>query len=193
MYLNIHSQYSLRYGTMSIGKLVDEAIARGINQMVLTDINNSTGIMQFIRKCREKGVKPIGGIEFRKDNRLLYIGIARSKEGMRQLNEFLSYHNLEQKELPDEAPYLSEAYFVYPFGYKVELKKNHFWGIRYDQLHTLYGQDLKELRPKLLALQPVVFAERIEYRLHEYLRGIDLNSLLTMVAPEDKCRKPIIS
>lgn len=189
MYLNIHSQYSLRYGTMSIGKLVDEGIARGINQMVLTDINNSTGIMQFIRVCREKGVKPIGGIEFRKDNRLLYIGIARSKEGMRQLNEFLSHHNLEQKELPDGAPDLSEAYFVYPFGYKVELKKNHFWGIRYDQLHTLYGQDLKELRPKLLALQPVVFAERIEYRLHEYLRGIDLNSLLTMVAPEDKCRE----
>lgn len=174
---------------MSIGKLIDEALARGINQMVLTDINNSTGIMQFIRKCREKGVKPIGGIEFRKENRLLYIGIARSKEGMRQLNEFLSHHNLEQKELPDEAPDLSEAYFVYPFGYKVELKKNHFWGIRYDQLHTLYGQDLKELRPKLLALQPVVFAERIEYRLHEYLRGIDLNSLLTMVAPEDKCRE----
>lgn len=189
MYLNVHSQYSLRFGTMSINKLIDEALARGINQMVLTDINNSTGIMQFIRKCREKGVKPIGGIEFRKENRLLYIGIAKSKEGMRQINEFLSHHNLEQKELPDEAPVLSEAYFVYPFGYKVELKKNHFWGIRYDQLHTLYGQDLNELRPKLLALQPVVFAERIEYRLHGYLRGIDLNSLLTMVAPEDKCRE----
>ncbi|MBB5645755.1 DNA polymerase-3 subunit alpha [Pedobacter cryoconitis] len=174
---------------MSINKLIDEALARGINQMVLTDINNSTGIMQFIRKCREKGVKPIGGIEFRKENRLLYIGIAKSKEGMRQINEFLSHHNLEQQELPDEAPVLSEAYFVYPFGYKVELKKNHFWGIRYDQLHTLYGQDLNELRPKLLALQPVVFAERIEYRLHGYLRGIDLNSLLTMVAPEDKCRE----
>ncbi|WP_183889744.1 DNA polymerase III subunit alpha [Pedobacter cryoconitis] len=189
MYLNVHSQYSLRFGTMSINKLIDEALARGINQMVLTDINNSTGIMQFIRKCREKGVKPIGGIEFRKENRLLYIGIAKSKEGMRQINEFLSHHNLEQQELPDEAPVLSEAYFVYPFGYKVELKKNHFWGIRYDQLHTLYGQDLNELRPKLLALQPVVFAERIEYRLHGYLRGIDLNSLLTMVAPEDKCRE----
>lgn len=98
MYLNVHSQYSLRFGTMSIDKLIDEALARGINQMVLTDINNSTGIMQFIRKCREKGVKPIGGIEFRKENRLLYIGIAKSREGMRQINGFLFYHNLEQKE-----------------------------------------------------------------------------------------------
>lgn len=39
MYLNVHSQYSLRFGTMSIDKLIDEALARGINQMVLTDIN----------------------------------------------------------------------------------------------------------------------------------------------------------
>ena len=187
MYINVHSQYSLRYGTMSVEKLIDEALARGINQMVLTDINNSTGIMQFIRTCREKGIKPIGGLEFRRENKLLYIGIAKSKEGMRQLNEFLSDHNLEQKDLPDQAPDLSEAYFVYPFGCKLELKEKHFIGIRYDQLHTLHGVDLKEIKPKLLALQPVVFADRLEYRLHEYLRGIDLNALLTKVAPEDKC------
>jgi DNA polymerase III alpha subunit len=30
-------------------------------------------------------------------------------------------------------------------------------------------------------------ADKVEYRLHEYLRGIDLNTLLTMVGPEDKC------
>ena len=189
MYLNVHSHYSLRYGTMSIEKLVEEAIARGINQMVLTDINNSTGVMEFIRVCRESGVKPIGGIEFRKENKLLYIGIARSKEGMRELNEFLTYHNLEQKELPDEAPELMDAYFIYPYGFSGELKKNHFLGIRYDQLHSLFGLDLKELKPKMVALQPVVFSERIEYRLHEYLRGIDLNALLTVVAPSDKCRE----
>ncbi|WP_199120299.1 DNA polymerase III subunit alpha [Pedobacter sp. ASV28] len=189
MYLNVHSHYSLRYGTMSIEKLIDEGLARGINQMVLTDINNSTGIMEFIRLCREKGIKPIGGLEFRKENRLLYIGIAKSKEGMRQLNEFLSDHNLAQTDLPEQAPEFSEAYFVYPYGYKGLLKTNHYLGIRFDQLHTLYGLELKEIKSKLLALQPVVFSDRIGYRLHEYLRGIDLNSLLTKVLPDDKCRE----
>ena len=189
MYLNVHSHYSLRYGTMSIEKLVDEAMARGITQMVLTDINNSTGVMEFIRVCRKKGVKPIGGIEFRKENKLLYIGIAKSKEGMRELNEFLTHHNLEQKDLPDEAPLLDEAYFIYPYGFKGNLKAGHFLGIRYDQLHTLFGIDLKEIKSKLVALQPVVFSERIEYRLHEYLRGIDLNALLTTVDSADKCRE----
>ncbi|WP_414693530.1 PHP domain-containing protein, partial [Pedobacter sp.] len=47
MYLNVHSQYSLRYGTMTVKKLVEEACERGIAQLVLTDINNSTGIMEF--------------------------------------------------------------------------------------------------------------------------------------------------
>jgi DNA polymerase III alpha subunit len=74
MYLNVHSQYSLRYGTMSIRTLVDEALARGITQMVITDINNSTGVMEFMRECRKKKIKPIGGIEFRRAKKLLYIG-----------------------------------------------------------------------------------------------------------------------
>lgn len=97
MYLNVHSQYSLRYGTMSIPKLVEEAAARGITQMALTDINNSTGLLEFMRECDERGIKPIAGIEFRRDKHLLYIGIAQNKEGMRELNEFLSEHNLEKK------------------------------------------------------------------------------------------------
>ncbi|MBC8984746.1 PHP domain-containing protein [Pedobacter sp. N36a] len=66
MYLNVHSQYSLRYGTMSIPKLTAEALSLGITQLVLTDINSSTGIMEFIRICDEKGIKPIGRIEFRR-------------------------------------------------------------------------------------------------------------------------------
>jgi DNA polymerase-3 subunit alpha len=78
---------------MSIPKLIDEAVSRGITQMVLTDINNSTGIMEFMRECDENGIKPIAGLEFRKDKKLLYIGIAQNKEGMRELNELLTVHN----------------------------------------------------------------------------------------------------
>ena len=187
MYINVHSQYSLRYGTMSIPKLVDEAMARGITQMALTDINNSTGIMEFMRECDEKGLKPIGGLEFRKDKRLLYIGIAQNKEGMKELNEFLTEHNLEQKPLPDACPDFKYAFLVYPYGYQGELKNNEYLGIRFDQLNQLFNKDIAAIKDKLLALQPVFVSDRIEYRLHEYLRGIDLNAVLTMVKPEDKC------
>ena len=188
MYLNVHSQYSLRYGTMSIPKLVEEALSRGITQMVLTDINNSTGIMEFMRVCDDKGIKPIAGLEFRKDKKLLYIGIAKNKEGMRELNEFLSEHNLDQKELPVTAPAFRYAFAIYPYSYAGELKENEYLGIRFDELHLLYKKDLSPVKEKLVALQPVFVADKLEYRLHEYLRCIDLNALLTLVTPEDKCK-----
>ncbi|MCZ4223506.1 DNA polymerase III subunit alpha [Pedobacter rhodius] len=187
MYLNVHSQYSLRYGTLSVSKLIEEAACRGVTQMVLTDINNSTGVMEFIRACREAGIKPIGGLEFRKEKRLLYIGIAKNKEGMRELNELLSFHNLNKEVLPDEAPSMQHSYIIYPFGYANPLKANEYIGIRYEELHSLYNKNVEVLKQKLVVLQPVFVAGKIEYRLHEYLRAIDLNTLLTKVEKEDRC------
>jgi DNA-directed DNA polymerase III PolC len=188
MYLNVHSHYSLRYGTMPIKLLVEEAQARGVTQMVITDINNSTGVMEFMRECRANRIKPIGGVEFRRDKKLLYIGIARNREGMKELNDFLSLHNLEQRDLPDEPFPLKNAYVVYPFGHKAQLKSNEYVGLRFDELHLLYNKDLHDLEAKLVVLQPVFVASKIGYRLHEYLRGIDLNTLITMVEKEDKCK-----
>ena len=190
MYLNVHSQYSLRYGTMSIEKLIKEATFGGITQMVLTDINNSTGIMEFMRACNKSGIKPIGGIEFRRNKQLLYIGVARDKEGMKELNDFLTEHNLEQKELPDKPKPFKNAVVIYPYADSImsrSLGGNEYLGIRYDELHSLHGKDISHIKDKLLVLQPVFVASRLEYRLHEYLRGVDLNTLLTMIGPEDKC------
>lgn len=185
--MNVHSQYSLRYGTMAIKTLVAEAKQRGITQMVLTDINNSTGVMEFMRECRSHGIKPIGGMEFRRDKRLLYIGIARNKEGMKELNDFLTFHNLNQKDLPDVPPDFQHVYLVFPFGHAVPLKAHEYIGIRFDELHKLYNRDVPEPE-KMLVLQPVFVANKVGYRLHEYLRGIDLNTLITMVEQDDKCR-----
>jgi error-prone DNA polymerase len=188
MYLNVHSQYSLRYGTLSISSLVSEAQARGINQMVLTDINNSTGIMEFMRACNEKDIKPIGGIEFRRDKKVLYLGIAKNKEGMKELNDFLTDHNFSGKPLPDTCKPFTNAFVVYPLSYSVELMEHEFLGIRPEELNQLYSRDLSTLKSKLVALQPVVVSGKVDYRLHEYLRAIDLNTILSKVGWEDKCR-----
>ncbi|MES2828133.1 MAG: DNA polymerase III subunit alpha [Bacteroidota bacterium] len=189
MYLNVHSQYSLRYGTMCIKTLVNEAKARGITQMVITDINNSTGVMEFMRECRKANIKPIGGIEFRKDKRLLYIGVAKNREGMKELNDFLTDHNLSQRELTEEPPAFENACIIFPFGHKLPLLKNQYIGIRFDELHQLYKKEVLPHHDRLLVLQPVFVEGKIGYRLHEYLRGIDLNTLITMVEKEDKCKE----
>ncbi len=109
MYLNCHSYYSLRYGTMSVEQLVKKAEETGIDSIVLTDINNSTAVPEFAGECKKNNIRPVAGIEFRKDNELLYTGIARNNKGLQELNEFLSQHNFEKTPLPFPAPDFSEA------------------------------------------------------------------------------------
>ena len=80
MYLNCHSYYSLRYGTLSVERLVESAAARGVSALVLTDINNSSGMMDFIRECGEQRIKPIAGADIRNENKHLYTLIARNTQ-----------------------------------------------------------------------------------------------------------------
>lgn len=205
MFLNVHSSYSLKYGTMNIPAIVSKARALGIHQMVLTDINNSTGAIEFIRECYKQGIakepdevqagnipyhlKPIAGIEFRKDGQLLYIGIAKNKEGMRELNEFLSTHNVEDQVLPNDAPAFENAFIIYPFtkSFNRVLKANEFIGIKRSQLNGLYKHDLLHQKEKLVVWHPVTVGSKVEHRLHEYLRAIELNTLLSMVDDNSKC------
>lgn len=204
MFLNVHSQYSLRYGTMDIKALIKAAREKNIHQLVLTDINNSTGCMEFIRLCRKAGfdqqeadgtiipaydLKPIVGIEFRKDNQLLYIGIAKNKAGMKELNDFLTHHNLNQLPLPDEPFKFSHAYVLYPYGKKTDLKANEFLGVRSSELYKLAGKSLVPIKHKLVVWHPVTVKDRIEHRLHQYLTAINLGTVLGKLTENDCCHK----
>jgi DNA polymerase III alpha subunit len=190
MYLNTHSQFSLRYGTMDIKTLVTRARGCGVEQLALTDINNSSGMMEFVRAANKEGIKPIAGMAFHRDKQLLYLGIARNREGFRELNEFLTHHNVNHLPLPDKPHNFENAYVIYPFtgNTNVVLKQNEYIGIRHEQLNFIFGKLLKSIKEKLVALCPVTVADKIEYKLHEYLRAIDLNTLLTKVDDNYKCR-----
>jgi DNA polymerase-3 subunit alpha len=205
MFLNVHSSYSLKYGTLSIEQLIAAARNLGIHQMVLTDINNSTAAVEFIRECYKQGIakeadeihkgnipyqiKPVSGIEFRIENRLLYVGIARNREGMRELNEFLSHHNINHIPLPEIPPEMENVYIIYPFQktFQQTLKANEFVGIRGKELNLLYQHPLLKQKEKLLVWHPVTISDKITYRLHEYFRAIELNTLLSKVPDWQKC------
>jgi DNA polymerase III alpha subunit len=53
MYLNCHSYYSLRYGTLSPEQLAAEAHRLGVRELALTDINNTSTYYQFAVMCRK--------------------------------------------------------------------------------------------------------------------------------------------
>lgn len=187
MYLNCHSWYSLRYGVLSIERLIELAASMDIVCLTLTDINNSTGAWEFGKACTEAGIKPIVGIEFRREGKLLYIGIAKNIEGLKELNDYLSSFNLTKSELPDKPTDFNNSYIIYPFEAQpaYSLKENEFIGIRANELNKLFGRPLHSLRDKLVVLHPVTFENRSGRFLHAHLRAVDFNILLSKLQKED--------
>ena len=150
MHLNCHTYYSLKYGTLSPQQLVEAAAERNIESLVLTDMNNTSCAFQFVENCKKKGIKPILGVEFRraqkrpsgkdevtvfsiKDSSFAYLGIARNKEGWRELNAHLSKYSLANEPIPERAPAFEHAYVIYRKLPKPidELRKNEFIGVLY--------------------------------------------------------------
>jgi len=184
LFLNSHSYYSLRYGTYSIDALVEEASKRNIAAMALTDINNSSGIIDFVKSCKAQGIKPIGGMEFKNVDELLFIGIARNNSGFRELNEYMSVINLKEKEHTSSAPKFNNVYVIYPMTNTSELslKANEFIGIKPSQVHKLVTLNNKQLE-KMVIQQPITFADKKTWYLHKNLRAIDHNLLLSQLTP----------
>ena len=82
-----HSCYSLKYGIQKPKELIKQAVTYGYKSIALTDINNTSGCLDFIRLAENYDLHPVVGIDFRNTIQSLYIGIARSNEGFRQLND----------------------------------------------------------------------------------------------------------
>lgn len=181
MYLNCHTYYSLHYGTFSISDLLDLAILNGIQTIALTDINTTMGIPEFVKEAELKGIKPIAGCEFRNEDDLLFIGLAENREGLKELNDWQTEHNLQEKTYPANAPEFKHVYVIYPFGRKLpnELLENEFTGIKASQLNKLLTSEYRKRLDKLVVWQPVTFKNQTGKFLHKTLRAIDHNVLIS--------------
>ena len=86
------------------------------------------------------------GIEFRKEDELLYIGIAKNNEGFEALNKFLSHRNREDRAPAPRAPELDEVFFIYPFG-KIEagaLRSFEYIGVAKHELNSFAVQPVQK-------------------------------------------------
>lgn len=181
MYLNTHSYYSLRYGTLSIEKLIELAKGRGISALALTDINTTMGIIDFVKHCREQGIKPIAGVEIRDGDDHLYTAIAKNNEGFKEINEKLTNHNLFKHPLDVKKGEFNNVYVVYPFG-KRSLKRladNEYIRIKPAEVRKLISSEFRYDQSRLVISHPVTFENETGYTLHKNLRAIDHNILIT--------------
>ena len=205
MYLNCHTAFSFKYGTLQVEDLFNEAKRCGVHKLILTEINNTASYIEMLRLCAEKA--PVNGsmltvfgkeayeleiavgVEFRNEDQLLFIAIAQNNDGFEEINRFLSYHNLNSKALPNRAPVFENVFVIYPFGTLEPdlLRPNEFLGVRIHQInHLRLYQPYKTHTAKFVIHHPVTFANKIHFNVHRLLRSIDKNTLLSKLAEEQQ-------
>lgn len=217
MYLNCHTGFSFKYGTLPIKTLFEEAKRCGVHKLALTEINNTASYLEMLRMCDENKAREHGltkfdkepyhldlavGIEFRVENSFLYIALAKNNQGFEAINKFLSYHNREGKPFPVRAPELEETFVLYAFG-SIEpdqLKAHEFIGIKKrDLIHYAVNPFREEYGHKFVLLHAVTFLPpekndtgKLVYRdhnIHRLLRCIANNTLLSKLPEHHQAAK----
>ncbi len=108
VHLHCHSEYSLLDGAARINEMVDRAAKLGMPALAVTDHGTMFGLIDFYRKAREAGIKPILGCEVyvaprsrfqkeakRDDSQYHLVLLAENKTGYRNLMRLVSSGFLE--------------------------------------------------------------------------------------------------
>ncbi len=191
MYLNCHTYYSLRFGTFSEIALLQMAKESEVTRLALTDINNTSACLNFIRKSKEFNIHPIVGIDFRNGADQQFVGLARNNRGFQELNSFLSEYLHNNLSIPPEAPFLSGTFIIYPFekvlqSEKTSFRDNEFIGISIENLRRLPFSKYKSYTEKLVIQQPVTFRNKKDFNAHRLLRAINNNILLSKLQQSEQ-------
>ncbi len=181
MILNAHTNYSLRYGTLSPAQVVERAIERGHEYVAITDINNTSCVLQFVKLCFNQGIKPIAGAEFRNGNELMFVALAMNNEGFKEINELLTKHNVSGEPYPLK-PVFFNCYVIYPYGKTTSAlcAEHEYIGVRLTDLNKLLFEK-KEVQKKYVVLQSSSYKDKEGYEVHKKLRAIDCNLLLSQL------------
>ncbi|HSH19883.1 MAG TPA: DNA polymerase III subunit alpha, partial [Draconibacterium sp.] len=181
MLVNCHSWFSLKYGTISPEKLLKELSVKGFTNVALTDINNTSASIDFVRLAEQYNIKPVLGVDFRNGIQQKYIALAKNIEGYKTINEHLTLAQRNNKQFEDVAPEMKDTIIVYPLKNKkfCSLNDNEFIGVKSSELVKLTFSEWRNRLDKLVILQPATFRHKRDYNIHRLLRAIENNLLLS--------------
>jgi DNA polymerase-3 subunit alpha len=181
--INLHSHFSLLYGVHSPEVLLQRLAEKGITQAALTDINNSSGMADWLRLAAQFGIHAAVGIDFRESHgpyrRQRFLALAKNNEGLSQINALLSEQLCQGHGIPKRPTNLDQAHIVYPLREmpeRIDLAENEWIGVRAKDLALLPHSAWKR-SPKLVILAGGDFHCREDHHLHRLLRAIDANEL----------------
>jgi len=182
LYLNCHTYYSLRYGTLKPEELLTLAVENGLQTLALTDINNTSACLDFVRLSSKHNIKPIVGVDFRNSADQQFILLAKNNIGFQKINSYLSVFLHDNSiTIPHRPSDIQDCYVIYPFekGKDFILKENEFLGVNPRDLNKLKFSKWNKQTEKLVILRTVSFQHKKGFNTHRLLRAIDNNTLLS--------------
>ena len=189
MYLNCHTYYSLRYGTIKPKDLLVLASEHGVKRLALTDINNTSACLDFVRLSSKYGIKPVLGVDFRNGAKQQFVLIAKSNRGFEEINNYLAtFLHDSSLTIPDIAPNLKDTFVIYPYehGKSYPLNINGYIGVKPQDLNKLRFSKWHKERKRLVVLQTVSFKNKKGFNTHRLLRAIANNTLLSKLSKEEQ-------
>lgn len=188
MYLDTKTYYSFTFGTYSTSELITVAFEHGASTLALCNINSTYDHWEFVKGCREAGIKPVLGVDIRNNHHHCYLLIAKNNTGLQWLNEFLSHYLINKADFPSDPNAPSDVFVIYPNESKniADLKPNERIGIKPYELKSLYNFTPTDHH---VIHQPVVVQDKEHFYLHCLLRAIDQNILLSQLNPVTCCNR----
>lgn len=161
---------------------------QGLQELVLTDINNTASAIEFVRLAEEFNIRPIIGVDFRNGIDQQYVALAINNEGFAEINHHLSDHLEKGIPFDSEAPVLNNNFIIYPFekAPNKKLAENEFVGIHPSQLIKLKFSAWKNQTKKLVILHTNSFRHKKDYNTHRLLRAIGQNVLLSKLSQNEQ-------
>jgi len=196
MYLNCHTHFSFKYGTLSPQDLIREAQKCDVHKLALTDINNTSGYIELLRICSHElngfELDVAIGIEFRDEqNQLLFVGIAQDNQGFEELNRFLSQYNLNKIPLPRRSPEFNRVFIIYPWETikPAQLKDNEYVGVKIHQINKILTSPFSQKLDKLVIHHPATFKNKNGFNVHRLLRAAANNTILSKLSIEQQAHE----
>lgn len=181
LYLNCHTYYSLRYGTIAPETLLKLGQHYGTTTMALTDINNTSACLDFVRLSSNYDIKPILGVDFRNGATQQFVLLAKNNNGFKRINDYLSKHLHHNLEIPKQAPTIHDTITIYPYAPNIEVptQGNVYIGVSLKDLNRFKLSNLTNHLDKVVIMETLSFINKRDFNTHRLLRAIDNNTLLS--------------
>jgi error-prone DNA polymerase len=194
VHLNVHSHYSKGWGMGTIEELCRSAKKQGMDRLALTDTNGVYGLVFFLQIAKEVGIQTIVGSELATEDHRAVL-LAKNHEGYANLCRIISDRHCHQgfdlilslKARRQGLIILSDDFRLLK-ALKRESKEDLFVEMSPGyNMHKCYAFSRDSKIPPL-ATNRVYLITKEQFRLHQLLRAVALNTKLSRLTYSDTCR-----